>query len=226
MSRLSAGLRSLASAALLRPAAPVLALAVAAFGAPATAEDAPDASEWISYVSFERLAEDRARDRFAGFERLQSTRSRSIFRATCEASIDPRADLSGRYADNALAPLAVSVLSWREDYERGGEARLDVGIVNDTARAQSIDLRMFAVLPDGKVASASALRRLSLAAGGREIAGFSLEVPRQRSFVLVAEGKPQSPWLEVVRSYRKIGFGSPAAAIPTPPFESSCCQSR
>ncbi len=217
----------MAAAAKLRLVLLVSALIVVAVPcAPVSAEDGSDASEWLSYVSFERIAEDRARDRFAGFERLQSTRSRSIFRAACEASIDPRADLSGRYADNALAPLAVSVLSWREDYQRGGEARIDVGIANDSVRAQSIDLRLFAVLPDGKVASASALRRLSVAAAGREVVALSLEVPRQRSFVLVAEGKPQSPWLEVVRSYRKIGFSSPAAAIPRPPFDSSCCQSR
>lgn len=127
------------------------------------------------------------------------------------------------YWQSALAPLAVSIDSWGEDYPRGDEVEIGVTVINDTEDTQNADVSLLAVAPDGGVLASSRLQRVEVAAQSRAGISLTVRIPNSGPYLLTAELRPRNPELEPVWSRRKIGFAGPGAPIPDPPFDSTCC---
>jgi len=128
------------------------------------------------------------------------------------------------YGPSALAPLAVSIDSWREDMPRGVSVPVDVTVINDTHRAETVDVRVHAVLPNGELVDSSRMHRETAPALDRISLKVELALPEGTPFLLIAEMKARNPDHPTVWSRRKIGFADPGAAIPDPPFRSVCCR--
>jgi hypothetical protein len=128
------------------------------------------------------------------------------------------------YGPSALAPLAVSIDSWREDMRRGVSVAFDLTVINDTHRGETVDVRLHAVLPNGDLVDSSRLHRETAPALDRIPLKVELALPEGTPFLLIAEMKARNPDHLTVWSRRKIGFADPGAAIPDPPFRSVCCR--
>lgn len=128
------------------------------------------------------------------------------------------------YGPSAVAPLTVSIDSWREDMPRGESVALQVTVLNDTHRAELVDVRLHAVRPDGELIESSRMQRETIPSLSQARLSLELSIPQEPAFLLVAELKARNPEHPTVWARRKIGFGSPGTAIPDPPYRSACCK--
>jgi hypothetical protein len=173
--------------------------------------------EECAYLAAERALTERARDPD------WVAPSPAPIAEACDGGEDASGARWDLYWRNAVAPLAVSIDSWSEDYPRGDEVPIGVTVINDTARPESADLRLLAVGGDGAVIASSRLQRLEAPARSRAATSLTVRIPNSGPYLLAAELRPRNPALEAVWSRRKIGFASAGAVIPDPPFKSACC---
>jgi beta-galactosidase len=123
------------------------------------------------------------------------------------------------YAENAFAPLGLTIDSWAKVYPAGETVPIPVLVINDYGAPQQAVLEVMTVAMDGSVLTRSGAVEIDVEALGSGAYSLDTEMPAEARYMLFARLAPDDPLLPTVWSRRKIGFAHIGEIGPDPPFD-------
>jgi beta-galactosidase len=117
------------------------------------------------------------------------------------------------YHRNVWSPVAVYIDQWRDNYKRGGSARVPLIIINDFNEPVNGTVEMIATAVGGEVLSRSVVTKVRMDALGQQVLKLELDIPDSEAFVLYARLRYGDGLAQSMVDRRKVGVAHPGVQV-------------